>query len=278
MRFTVKIAEYDDMQKTAQVESDTMGSYVYARTAWNYFMTSPGAFLCAYNEEGTMTGIAHLAVLPDGSGWFEDLRVHPDFQDMGVGKSLYEKAIELIRDQYHCPSLSMYTGERNVRSVGLADRYGLTEVHNFTEYDYSVTGHKDSHGFRYMDWERAESEVMPLAEEYGGYLSVNRTMYHFTADNIRWMADNGFFFEDEEGNIVGTGSRFQHGSKLFVLLAKGDAEKCLDFAVNLARAKNIPTVTCTFASCNGKLEKALQDYGFKLQGELITKERVFAAH
>ena len=274
MKYKVRIAQYDDLDKISAIEKATMGNYTYVDTAWNYFNNSPGAFLCRYDND-LMVGIAHLALLPDNSGWFEALRVHPDHQNKGVGKALYEKALELIEEKYHCISLSMYTGRKNVRSSGLAEKYGLINVYDHKEYAYQVTEYKNAHDYYYADWRRAEELALPLKEEYGGFVSVNRTWYGINRENVRWMADQNFFYEDGQGNFVCAGTRFQHGAKLFVLMLGGEYKKGLDFAVNLARARNIPTVTCTFTVCNEKLEKALQEYGFEYCFELITRERVF---
>lgn len=274
MKYTVKVADFDDVSAAAAVESATMGDYVYVQTAWNYYWNTEGAFLCAYDKD-EMVGIAHLAVLPDRAGWFEALRVHPDHQNQGVGKALYEKALELINDKFHCTSLSMYTGHTNVRSAGLAAKYGLTTVYEHKEYNFAVDGPRDTHGFRYADWERAKELALPLAEEYGDMLSMNRTWYRINEANITAFADREYFYEDGNGSFVCVGTRFQHGKKLFVSMLGGDYAKGLDFAVNLAAAQNIPMITCTFTAGNEKLEKALTDYGFTFATGLITKERIF---
>ena len=266
--------DFGYFEQVHQAEAETMGNYVYAKTAWNYFMNTPGSFLCAVNDEEKIVGIAHLYIQPDKGGWFEDLRVVPEWQNQGVGKALYEKALEIC-EREGVISLGMYTGRRNVRSFGLAGRYGLTDTYDHHEYNFTVDGPRDTHGFRYVDWQRASELALPKAEEYGRYLSVNRTWYNITEENIRMMADKGWFFENEEGSFVCVGTRFQHGSKLFVLMLGGNYRDGLDFAVNLAAARNIPTVTCTFTAVNEKLEESLKEYGFSFMGEMVTRERVF---
>ena len=93
--------DFELFSKADAVERGTMGNYAYVETAWNYFFNSKGSFLCAYDNE-EMVGIAHLAVMPDGASWFEALRVLPEHQNQGVGKALYEKALELCDQKYHC--------------------------------------------------------------------------------------------------------------------------------------------------------------------------------
>ena len=56
----------------------------------------------------------------------------------------------------------------------------------------------------------------------------------------------------------------------------GDYDKCLDFAVNYAKAQGLNKVSCTYAIENVKLEEALKARGFEAEkSDLITKERTF---
>ena len=270
----IEIRDYKRLEEISNVEKGTMGSYTYVDDAWNYYWNTEGSFLAA-EKDGKIVGIAHLAVLPDKAGWFEALRVLPEYQNQGVGKALYEKAIELCKERYHCVSLSMYTGRKNVRSVALAQKFGLVNEYEHLEYNYEVNCPATRGTFRNINWLRAQETALPLSGEYGGFVSVNRTWYRINEPNIRMMADKGYFYEDEEGNMVCLGTRFQHDKKLFVLMLKGDYRKGMDFAVNLAYARNISTLTCTFVSSNRKLEQALKDYGFTPVGEMITRERIF---
>ena len=275
MKYTVRIARFGDLEAVSAIEKATMDNYTYVDTAWNYFFNTKGDFLCAYNEDDTMVAIAHLAVLPDNSCWFEALRVHPDHQNQGAGKALYEKAIDLAQNRYHCTAMSMYTGPRNVRSSGLAARYGLSNVYNYKEYTYKINKTGNNGDYRYADWRRAFQLALPLKEEYGDFISINRTMCRINSDNISALADKRLFYEDGSGSFICIGNRFQHGNKIFLVMLGGDYGKGLDFAVSLANARNIPEITCTFTSVNNKLEKALQDYGFTFVADIITRERIF---
>lgn len=93
------------------------------------------------------------------------------------------------------------------------------------------------HGFHYVDWKRATQLALPLKEEYGDFVSVNRTWYRINEANVHMMADKAYFYENDSGDFVCVGSRFQHGVKLFVLMLGGNYQNGLDFAVNLAHEK-----------------------------------------
>ncbi|MBQ1826385.1 MAG: GNAT family N-acetyltransferase, partial [Erysipelotrichaceae bacterium] len=193
----IEVNDFARLEEISGVEKGTMGSYTYVDDAWNYYWNTEGSFLAAETDD-KIVGIAHLAVLPDKAGWFEALRVLPEYQNQGVGKALYEKAIELCTERYHCVSLSMYTGRRNVRSVGLAQKYGLVNEYEHLEYNYEVNCPATRGTFRNINWQRAQEIGVPLCEEYGGFVSVNRTWYRINEPNIRMMADKGYFYEDEK--------------------------------------------------------------------------------
>ena len=84
-------------------------------------------------------------------------------------------------------------------------------------------------------------------------------------------------FEDaESGSFIVCGARFQHQVALHIAMMDGDMDKCIDFAINYAKAQGIKKVSCTFAIENEKLENALRARGFSTDKNLIiTKEIKF---
>ena len=105
----------------------------------------------------------------------------------------------------------------------------------------------------------------------------NRTFYHVNDANVRAFAAEGKVFEDEsDGSFIICGARFQHRAALHIAMMGGNADRCIDFAVNYARAIGAAKVSCTFALGNTPLEEALKARGFiPDSGDLITKEIMF---
>ena len=96
-------------------------------------------------------------------------------------------------------------------------------------------------------------------------------------ENAKGFAIEGKVFEDtESGSFIVCGARFQHHVTLHIAMMGGDYEKCLDFAVNYAKAQGLSKVSCTYAIENEKLEEALKARGFVAEAsDLITMEIVF---
>lgn len=274
--FVVKLAEYDDMEECVRVEGESTPGYPgYLRDAWHYFQNQKGACVCVY-EEGKMIGIGRFTVLPDGSGWLETLRVSKEHQGKGAGKAIYRKYLELAK-QHGCPSMAMFTGVRNVVSSGLAEKFGLKTAATHRGYHLSDLSGGCAHRFRHVNAQRASELVLPMQAEYGNHMVFNRTFFHINVANARCFAAEGKVFEDSEsGSFIVCGARFQHNAALHIAMMGGDYDRCIDFAVQYAKAIGAAKVSCTFTLENEKLEAALKARGFTPDAsDIITKEIVF---
>jgi len=271
MEFTTKIAAFGDLQTCTDIDIAAIGGS-YLPDAWHYFSTLKGAMICVCAGEETV-GIGRFTVLPDGSGWLETLRVRPEWQGMGVGKTIYREYLRLARE-YGCPSLGMFTGVTNAASEGLARLHGLSLSAHHRGYHLTDLAGGCVHGFRHVNWKRAEELILPQRERYNNYMVFNRTFFRINEANARTFANEGKVFEDaESGSFIVCGARFQHQVTLHIAMMGGNYGKCLDFAVNYARAQGLDRISCTFAVENEALEQALAERGFVYDGrELITME------
>ena len=276
MAFIVKLAEYGDMEECVRVEGESTPGYPgYLRDAWHYFNSQKGGCVCVY-EEGKMIGIGRFTVLPDGSGWLETLRVSKEHQGKGAGKAIYGKYLELAKE-HNCPSIAMFTGVRNVVSSGLAEKFGLKTAATHRGYHLADLSGGCAHCFHAVNPQRAAELTLPLCEEYGNHLVFNRTFYHINDANVRAFAAEGKVFEDnEDGSFIVCGARFQHNAALHIAMMGGNYDRCIDFAIQYARAIGAAKVSCTFTLENDRLEKNLQARGFTPDAsDIITKELVF---
>ena len=275
MDFTVKLATCEDMAEAVRVEKEIMGDYVYLEDAWHYFGTLGGGLVCVFHGE-KMVGIGRFSVLPDGSGWLETLRVTPQYQRKGVGRLIYQKYIELAQ-AYNCPAMAMFTGVNNVSSSALAEIFGLKTVAQHRGYHLTDLEGGNPHSFVHVGWQRSTQLIVSMKSEYNNYMTFNRTFHRINEANAKQFAVEGKVFEDKEsGSFIVCGARFQHQVTLHIAMMGGDYDRCIDFAVNYAKAQGLKKVSCTFAIENQKLETALKARGFVAEkSDLITKEVVF---
>lgn len=276
MAFTVKLARYEDMEQCVRVEHESLPATPgYLADAWHYFQSQKGGCVCVYDGE-EMVGIGRFTVLPDNTGWLETLRVAIPHQGRGAGKAIYQKYFELAKE-YGCPSMAMFTGERNVVSSGLAEKNGLRTAATHRGYHLTDFSGGCAHGFRPVPPQLADALILPRRDEYGNHMVFNRTFYHINSANIRAFAAEGkVFVDDSDGSFIVCGARFQHYAALHIAMMGGDYDRCFDFAIHLAKSMNIPKVSCTFTLENEKLENALKSRGFTPDpSDIITKEIVF---
>ena len=275
MAFTVRMATYEDMAECVRVEKETMGNYCYLEDAWHYFDSLKGGLVCVFDDE-LMIGIGRFSVLFDGTGWLETLRVSPKWQNQGAGKAIY-KEYHRLAGENGCPSMAMFTGVNNQVSAGLAKINGLSKAGQHRGYHLTDLSGGNPHGFKHVNWQRAVELILPMKEEYNDYMIFNRTFYHVNEANAKGFAIEGKVFEDKEsGSFIVCGGRFQHHATLHIAMMGGDYEKCLDFAVNYAKAQGIEKVSCTYCIENEKLENALKQRGFSAEtSDLITMEIKF---
>ena len=272
MKFTVKYISDSDLAEAVRVEQETMGNYTYLKDAYELYKHTPGAMVGICDGEH-MAGIGRFTVLPDNTGWLECLRVSPEYQHMGAGKMIYEEYLKLA-EKYHCTSMAMYTGMKNIKSSSLAEKYGLYTVQVFHGFHIPAEMCACT-PFRRLTPDEAEV-LMQYKEKYHDYLSVSRTFYHFNKENIRSFAAEGMVYGDEEsGSLVIAGARFQHYKTLHAALMEGNTEKCLSFLKTLAYIQGIHDITFTIASpCS--LEDVLKEYGASMDSaEIIVKEKKF---
>ncbi|MEG1862032.1 MAG: GNAT family N-acetyltransferase [Oscillospiraceae bacterium] len=275
MDFIVKRAKYEDLAACAFVERETMGGYHYLDDAWHYFNGLGGAMVCVYDGD-KMIGIGRFSVLFDGSGWLETLRVLPPYQRKGAGRLIYKDYLALAKEN-NCPSIAMFTGVENVSSSSLARVNGLEKVAQHRGYHLTDLSGGCAHGFKHINPPRAAELILPKKDEYNNYMVFNRTFYHVNELNAKGFSVDGKVFEDvESGSFIVCGARFQHNVTLHIAMMGGDYNKCLDFAINYAKAQGLQKVSCTFALENEKLEAALKARGFAPESsDLITMEVKF---
>lgn len=275
MEFTVKLADYADIEAAVAVEEETMGGTGYLRDAWHYFNSLGGGLVCVYDGD-KMIGIGRFSVLPDGSGWLETLRVIPSYQRKGAGRKIYDKYVELAKAN-GCPSMAMFTGLTNVASSSLAEIYGLRTLAQHKGWNLTDLSGGDAHGFKHVNWKRAEELIVPMKEKYHDYMTFNRTFHHINSANAKQFACEGKVFEDKDsGSFIVCGARFQHQVTLHIAMMGGDYDKCIDFAINYAKAQGLEKITCTVVLENEEVQNALAKRGFVMdKGTIITKEVKF---
>lgn len=272
MNFRTEYLDSSHLAEAIDVEKKTMGNYTYLKDAYTLYQKSPGELIGVYDEE-KLIGIGRFTVLADKTGWLECLRVIPEYQHKGAGKLIYEEYLKLA-GRYNCSSIAMYTGEKNIASSSLAEKYGLFTIGHFTGFHFKPEL-TESSSFIQLTPEKCDT-LMQYKENYHDCLSVSRTFYHYNIENLSDFASMGMVYKDSESDsYIIAGARFQHHKTLHVALMEGDYQKCLAFIRNLAALLCIDDI-CFTLSVNNPLCNILMDFNAAADNsDIIVKELKF---
>lgn len=255
-----------DLANCLDVEfSAIKGDNHYLNDVLDYYSTTKGEFTVVEIDE-KVVGMGKFTVLFDGSAWLELLRVHQDYQRKGCGMAIYQRYKEQL-EEFNCPAMRMYTGEKNVASAELAKKNGFeleAQFHamtlNMNEADASLFWEPPV--FRCLNSDEAVREIMSIREECGGFLSINNTYYEINEKTCRGFAAMGWVYGDGKGNVLVAGSRFQPNKALYIAAMGGDKRKALSYALNLAVLKGQDKISAYFPSGDEKQLEFLQKHGF----------------
>jgi GNAT superfamily N-acetyltransferase len=247
------------------VESKSTPNLRYLPKVFEMFASDMVGEFSVEEVDGELVACGKYTVLPDDTVWLETLRVIPEKQGLGLGKRLYEYWLELALAQ-GIKEMRMYTGVTNIVSSGLAERYGLRLQGTFkgnTRPSTPTMG--EIGGFtRVHDPREATDLLMPLKDDWFGWLVMNRTFYRFSPALFEYITKLGMVYKDEKTrSVVALGARFMPEQALHIGIWGGDADACIRFAIWKAAEKGIPLLSCFHDATAMKVGETLATFGFK---------------
>jgi N-acetylglutamate synthase-like GNAT family acetyltransferase len=265
MEIVLRRAEPEDKEKVVWVESKSTPNLRYLLKVFEMFASDMVGEFSVEEVDGELVACGKYTVLPDDTVWLEALRVIPEKQELGLGKRLYEHWLELARAQ-GVKEMRMYTGVTNVVSSGLAERYGLRLQGTFkgnTRPSTLTMG--EIGGFtRVQDPREATDLLMPLKDDWFGWLVMNRTFYRFSPALCEYLTKLGMVYKDKKTrSVVTLGARFMPEQALHIGVWGGDADACIRFAIWKAAEKEIPLLSCFHDATAIKVGETLANFGFK---------------
>ncbi|HBK86053.1 MAG TPA: hypothetical protein DDZ53_08515 [Firmicutes bacterium] len=266
MEITVRRARVEDKARVLQVEATATPNLRYLSVMFEHWVHDQVGELSVAELDGILVGVAKFTILPDGSAWLEALRVSTEAQGKGVGKRFYQRFFELARER-QVSTMRMYTGIRNVASKGLAERFGfhLAATYHGSGCSVELAPSKQAiDGFRVIDPAKAQALLLPLGEQWDGFMVMNRTFYAVTPELCAAWAKAGQVYHDAESNsLLVLGARFQADQTLHIACMSGDLKKCLTFAEQKARELVVPKLTCLFSPKATAISQTLLQHGFQ---------------
>lgn len=282
MAVTIRSARPDDRAAIIQVEAGATPNLSYVDQVFDIFLADERGEFSVVEIDGKVVACGKFTVVPDGSAWLETIRVLPEFQGRGIGKRFYERFFELAQAQ-NVPTMRMYTGITNAASKGLAEHFGFQLDATFHGASLALpTGDpqtalgNDASTFRPVtDPAAATQLLLAQADEWGGYLVLNRTFYQLTPALCRSLVAAGQVYADaERESVIVAGARFMPQAALHVTHFCGDVAGCISFAAQLGATMQSKRLNCLFPAAADSILQSLQACGFQQNPtKLIVMER-----
>ncbi len=123
-------------QDTAQVME--LSSHIwdggdYIPMVWEKWMSDSEGLLGVAELRGRVAGVFKLTKFHDGEWWMEGLRVHPDFQGMGVASHIQKYIVETWR-RIGSGVIRLATASFNVKVHHMSEQGGFKHIAEFIPY------------------------------------------------------------------------------------------------------------------------------------------------
>ena len=229
------------------VEKGSMPHNRYIDDVWNMFLYETKGDLIGAFVDGKLQGMGKLTVLYNDYGWLETLRVHPDFQNMGLGQEMYNK-------------ISKHLAEKNRFKVSAEYTEILKPVE---DSDYK------NDDFIKVNSLKGEEILSKYYDEMDKYIVINRTFFPVDKGLGKFLASKGWLYTDGKGSIIVCGYRFQPEKAFHIPFVKGDIKKALNFANYLGKKAGSKNLSILKPVNSKEIEIFIKE-GFKIDDDYMT--------
>jgi GNAT superfamily N-acetyltransferase len=105
----------------------------YIPHVWNEWLADPDGLLGVAEYKGRIAGVFKLTKFQEDVWYMEGLRVHPDFQGMGVASHIHKYVLETWRKIGH-GIIRLTTGSYNVKVHRMCEASGFKRIAEFIPY------------------------------------------------------------------------------------------------------------------------------------------------
>jgi GNAT superfamily N-acetyltransferase len=132
----IRLAKKEDKAPLMEFIKHVWGGHDYLPYVWDDWLKEKGTRMNVVEVDGRVVGMNRLRLMPDGTGWLEGVRIHPDYRGRGLAGMLGERS---MRDgartgvtRYRLTSnVTNRTAHRQVAKLGMKElsrinTYGAT--------------------------------------------------------------------------------------------------------------------------------------------------------
>jgi ribosomal protein S18 acetylase RimI-like enzyme len=131
----IRPARLEDKPDVLEISATVWNGHDYIPAVWDSWVEEDPSlgFLIAGEIDGKVVALQHTSLQPGSVAWMEGIRVHPDYRQHGIAKSLLRRALETARELgYRRSRLS--TAQVNQASSAIALGNDFQEIAQFSLY------------------------------------------------------------------------------------------------------------------------------------------------
>lgn len=268
MEYTFKIADEKDLEFTDEIEKEALPIIdpYYKKNISIFKEEIEGDLIVAYDEDYPI-GMGRFSYHPDGSMWLETVRVRPDYQRKKIGTGIYEKYLQIAKDN-NIKTIRLYTEGFNEKSMNLTNKMGFSII---LKYDYfslkAPEGQKDLNGFLVA---KDLDKVMDFIEKnpWTDLMCINNVFYETNRQNIKWFIDRDMVYTKGDSLML-VGARHNRNSIAYIGYMAGDYKDCIKSAILMNPGK---TISAGISKNDPELVKYFED--FEQKYDLVVSEKI----
>jgi RimJ/RimL family protein N-acetyltransferase len=124
---SVRRARPEDREALFEMSTHIWGGHDYMPLIWDRWLADKKGALLTVKVDGRPVGTSKVTLLAPGEVWLEGLRLHPDYQGLGLSKSIHGATFrEASRLNPRTVRYSTWIG--NEASRRIADKTGLWQI------------------------------------------------------------------------------------------------------------------------------------------------------
>lgn len=222
----------------------------------NWVSDKKREFVCLTDGE-VMYGFASMKIMPDGSIWFEGLRVDPDVRGRGYGKKITEYLVDKVREKGGIIRLSTYF--KNYESLHIVQKYGFQKIkgYNLLEKETSPVGEK---------FNKKKVGVLDV-----DFIPIDWVFYKNNTKNFAYTEQIVFKLGDEKGGVhVSLSEKRGKDTTMNIFKVEYSGRDDLRHYFAMAEAfafQMKQKYICTMLPYDEKLVNIAMEYGFLLWEE-----------
>lgn len=184
----VRLAKPSDNKDLTEIAKTIWDGGDYLPKVAKTWMNEPWFLVCEYQNK--VIACIKLTLLPNQSLWFEGMRVHGEYQGLGIGRLMNQAAMKLaseIEPRYPKLKYEFITYRLNKETLHLTTKVGFKEVESF----YSL----EKHGTLSLKKPKIITKVkLDIFEHYPLYLPVGWRGIHKDPDSLHYIHKHAKLF------------------------------------------------------------------------------------